>query len=142
MTCRIVQILEPVKGPVGAASEEWLSRRSRFVAKMPFLHTLRTARALRVVALLGYVLVVLTAGVAPWMAPAAYGSVCSAAGNNAAGDDGITCALCLPPAAPPQNQAPASLAHAADDTWLSFTNHTLLNARPAVTPPARAPPAV
>jgi hypothetical protein len=109
---------------------------------MPVLHTLRTARALRVVALLGYLLVVATAGIAPWMAPAAYGSVCSAAGNNGDRDDGIACALCLPAAAPPQSLVPLSLAHAAADSRLSFTNHPLLKAWPAVMPPARAPPAV
>ena len=78
---------------------------------MSLLHTLRTVRAMRVVALLGYLLVVATSGVTPWMQPMAFGNICSAAGNDTDRDHGIGCALCLPAAAPPQCTPVASLAH-------------------------------
>jgi hypothetical protein len=109
---------------------------------MSLLHTLRTVRAMRVVALLGYLLVVATSGVTPWMQPMAFGNICSAAGNDTDRDHGIGCALCLPAAAPPLCPPVASLAHEPADAYQLSTNHPLLEARAAVMPPARAPPAV
>jgi hypothetical protein len=109
---------------------------------MDCLHNLRTGRAMRVVALLGYLLVVATTLATPWLQPMAFGSVCSAAAGDTERDATIGCALCLPPAAPPQGDALVSLAHAPADAWQPRSHQPLLEAQPVDLPPARAPPVV
>lgn len=117
-------------------------------ALMSCLQTLRTTRLARLVVLLGYLLVVASTLTAPWLQPAAMGSVCSAGAlGTTSGGDGepsasIGCALCLPSAAPPNTCAANLFARQRPEAWRGLLHHTLTDPQPVAMPPARGPPAV
>lgn len=107
---------------------------------MNWLDALRTHRTLRLIALLGYLMVVAGTLVSPSMPAAAMDSICSAGGNDKAPT--LDCALCMPPAAPSPAPPAMNLAHAKAGTWFAANHRSILISRPALAPPARGPPTV